>query len=104
MLKQGAKFEGLQPEILLAVIVANDVYHMHGQRLVVTEGTGGDHMIGSLHYHGQAVDLRTSNLNESDKAMIVAELKANLGAEYDVIFEGADTPNEHIHVEFDPKD
>jgi len=104
MLKQGAKIEGLQPEILLALIIANDVYHMHGSRLVMTEGTGGDHMVGSLHYQGLAVDLRTSNINDSDKPVILAELKANLGLEYDVIFEGAGTPNEHYHIEFDPKD
>lgn len=107
-IKPGAKLDGLRPEMVLAVVVAGQVYESNQADLVVTEGTGGQHMAGSLHASGRAVDLRTGNLKDSLGApmspagvqSVVLELKRHLGANYDVVLE---TASPHIHVEFDPK-
>jgi hypothetical protein len=33
----------------------------------------------------------------------VQEVKGSLGIHFDVVLEGIGTPNEHLHVEYDPK-
>ena len=98
MIKQGVKVAGIQPEILLAIQEAREVYRDLGTMLVVTELTGGKHMEGSKHYIGQAADLRTRHLAKSDRSLAAARLRVALGPEYDVVLEKT-----HIHVEFDPK-
>ena len=100
-LKSGVKAAGIQPELLLAITVADQVYSSFSVLCVITALTDGKHSVNSLHYKGKAVDLRCNNT--ADDAKIVAELKARLGLDYDVILEGAGTLNEHIHLEFQPK-
>ena len=70
------------------------VYSKFNTELVITSGKDGQHGIGSLHYEGKAVDLRTWNVLDS----LVKALKAHLGADYDIVLE-----KDHIHVEWDPK-
>lgn len=101
-IKPGAKLDGLRPEMVLAIVVAEQVYS-HSQAdldLVVTEATGGQHMVGSLHASGRAVDLRTRDVSPVMLPVIVSELRSRLGENYDVVLE---TVSPHIHVEFDPK-
>lgn len=97
-IKPGASVRGLRPEMALALTVADQVYGAHGYDLVVTEGTGGKHGVGSLHYVGLAVDLRASNVAAPFVGVIAADLGKALGAEYDVVAE-----SDHIHVEHQPK-
>ncbi len=101
MIKSGVKAAGLQPEILLAIVEAREVFRDLGADLIITSLTEGKHMPGSLHYEGLAVDLRTRHLALSDRALAANRLRMNLGPDYDVILE-TDPP--HIHVEFDPKE
>lgn len=65
---------------------------------VVTSVWDGFHSKNSLHYSGRAFDLRVWIYTEPQINQMVADLKSNLGNQYDVIFEG-----DHIHVEYDPK-
>jgi len=95
-LKKGVSVHGLGPEIIIALMVANDVYKKYGYELVITSGTDGVHGYSSEHYKGDAVDLRTNNIN--DKAVIVAEIAERLGSDYDVVLEST-----HCHLEYDPK-
>lgn len=64
----------------------------------MTEGTGGKHGVGSLHYVGLAADLRTSNVPAPFVGVIAVDLRMALGAEYDVVVEET-----HLHLEFQPK-
>ncbi len=98
MIKKGVKARGLQPEILLAIFEAREVYKTFHAELVITSLLDGKHMEGSLHYKGLAVDIRTSNLSGQTRPIAAARLKSALGAEYDVILE-----KDHIHIEHDPK-
>ncbi len=96
MIKKGVKAKGLQPEILLAIFEAREVYRKFHAELVITSLLDGAHMPTSLHYEGLAVDIRTSNLSGQTRPIAAARLKAALSAEYDVVLE-----KDHIHIEFD---
>ena len=63
----------------------------------VTSTTGGVHSANSLHYSGNAIDLRVWDFTDTERADWAQRLRDALGNDYDVIDEG-----DHIHVEYDP--
>ena len=93
-LKRGVRVHGLGTEILLAVIAASNLI---GTDLVITSGIEGKHSRASKHYGGDAIDIRTRNLE--DPSGFADALKRALGDDFDVILE-----SNHIHVEYDPKE
>jgi len=97
-IKEGAKVNGLRPEILIAWDIAYNVYIKYGVDCILTEGTGGTHGIGSLHYVGLAIDLRTRDFKAGIAEEVKVELKSLLSSQYDVILE-----SDHFHVEYQPK-
>lgn len=64
----------------------------------ITSGTDGTHSEKSLHYSGNAIDLRTRNLNAGMIPAYIVAMKERLGPEFDVVLE-----EDHVHVEYDPK-
>jgi len=68
---------------------------------IVTALQNGQHAPNSLHPFGMAADLRTHHVPEPLRQHVRQELAKRLGSDYDVIFEGSGTPEEHIHVECD---
>lgn len=97
-LKTGVKIQGIRPELLFALNVADRVYNTHGEELVITSIKDGKHKVGSKHYSGDAADLRIKFFTEPKKKEVHARLIASLGQDYDVVLHET-----HIHVEFDPK-
>jgi hypothetical protein len=95
-IKKGASLAGLQIQMRKVLIEADALWKENGQELVVTEGTGGTHSVGSLHYYGYALDLRTRDFDDAIKPGIAAALKGAVGKDYDVILHKT-----HIHVEYD---
>ena len=99
MIKPGVQLLGLSPQILLAIIVARQVYADRNiDTTTITSVTDSQHSPTSLHHVGHAVDLRTRNIPMPLRPAVAADLKRCLGAEYDVVLE--DT---HIHIEWQPK-
>ncbi len=96
-LKSGVRLLGIKPELLIAIQVANDIWSKYGQELVITSGVEGAHKVGSKHYSGYGVDLRSRYFSENTKTKVVQELKDSLGSEFDVI-----SHKTHIHIEYDP--
>ena len=94
-IKKGARIRGIRTEILLAALIINGVL----EEFTITEGTGGKHGFRSLHFSGNAIDVRTRHLEESNKRKVRDIIAARLNEEFDVILEKT-----HIHVEFQPKD
>lgn len=79
--------------------IASAIYASLGVPFVVTSGTEGRHSANSLHYGGNAMDLRRRDLDSAGKtSQAVSALKSQLGSNYDVVLE-----SDHIHVEYDPK-
>jgi RHS repeat-associated protein len=77
----------------------DDVFNEIAQRdAIVTFTTNGTHDDpDSLHYTGEAIDLRTRDLTDRQRRRAVERLREELGDDYDVVDEG-----DHIHVEYDP--
>ena len=97
-LKEGVNPTGMKPEIMLAIQCAVMVYHKYGYDLTITSICDGAHNKNSLHYAGLAVDLRIRNItHEPMRREICAEIRDNLGSNYDVILEPT-----HIHIEYQP--
>lgn len=100
--KEGVKAYGkkgtVRRETWFAIEEAYKVYKQLGKELVVTSLCDGRHSKNSLHYFGNAVDLRTRHLKDKEKAEVTVLLAKILGKDYDCVLE--DT---HLHVEFDPE-
>lgn len=97
-IKQGVK---IRPDMAMGMmwVVVDSVFRRVGvMEAVVTSVCDGRHMLGSKHYEGLAADFRISHVFPGSVPKIVSELKADLGAEFDVVLE-----KDHIHVEYDPK-
>lgn len=98
-IKTGVNFSNMHEKIWAAVPKMSAVFERVKKPLVITSGRDGKHMAGSLHYVGRAVDLRSRDLGtDAIKVAVLNDLKKELGADYDVLFEG-----DHYHVEYDPK-
>ncbi len=98
-LKAGVKVAGMRPEILLGAVAAERVFEKAGFECTITSCVDGQHMAGSLHAKGAAIDLRTRHVPHAiELRQIVDRIKECLGAEYDVVVE-----TDHLHIEYDPK-
>lgn len=99
--KEGVRFDVLRWDLLKVLPKIEAVWAdlAIGVDPVITSGTDGQHMAGSLHYVGLAVDLRTNNLTSGKAQEILTALKTAVGVDYDVVLE-----RDHIHLEYDPKE
>ena len=105
-LKPGVKVRGISPELVLAAFVVDSILSKHNNdHTVLTSVADGSHRYGSLHFTGDAFDVRVHNL-PSDLSLrqeLITLIREALSDEFDVIYEGHETSNAHIHVEFQPK-
>ena len=97
-IKEGVELQGLQPQMFIAVTVADEVYEEFGLECVITSALDSQHGAHSLHYKGFAVDLRTKHIPDArNKSVISDKIQSRLGSQFQVVLE-----NDHIHIEFDP--
>jgi len=80
------------------VQVANDVYNMYGQELVITSVCDGKHSYTSLHYTGCAFDCRIRYFTTDEQLNVALDIQNRLGKDFDVIAE-----TDHIHIEYQPR-
>ena len=74
-----------------------------GRDGVITSGRDGQHGANSLHYSGEAIDLRSRDLTPAQVNNVIMALRNILGNDYDVVDEHTDNmESPHIHVEYDP--
>ena len=99
--KRGVDWSRVEPAMIGAV---NDVARMFEKRKLgdvwITSVREGEHMEGSLHYEGRAVDIRLPEveLPEANYMGLFYDLKHLLPEDFDVVLEET-----HIHIEYDPK-
>jgi hypothetical protein len=101
-LKKGVRIGTLAPQMVLGCMIVDSVYKrlLPGYDTTITAIADGRH--GPRTLHGKAaVDWRTKDFN-GDKYKLRNEIKAALGADFDVVLEDLYGPNEHIHTEYDP--
>ena len=85
------------------VALANTAQEMNLE-ITVTAGMDGQHMTGSRHYTGEALDVRSKNFaTKGLKAEFLVRVLKRLGMKYQGFLEGEGTANEHFHFEYDPK-
>lgn len=98
-LKHNVDLTGLRPELVIAFIVANDIYKEYDSELVITSVNDSKHSATSLHFSGCAIDLRISTFDNRILALEAThKIKERLGNDFDVILE-----DDHIHIEWQPK-
>jgi len=104
-LKSTVNSSGVAKEIWFACGVADALYRIiAGVEVTVTAMKDGQHMSGSLHAKGLAVDLRTRMLGLAQGDTILAGLQAALEPlGFDVVDERGKTGAPHFHVEFQAK-
>lgn len=95
--KDGVRYENMAPEVVARKRDIISVFNNRGYLCIVTSARDGQHMQGSLHYEGKALDLRHRQMTEQSKRLICDDLRSTLGNDWDVVLE--DT---HIHIEYDP--
>jgi hypothetical protein len=100
-IKPGVDVKGVSTEVLLGAVILSEVFWRHGIPTVITSCRDGKHKEGSLHYIGDALDIRLAsrfNTTEGIDLKLLMEGRTSLGEQYDLILE-----SDHFHLEFDPK-
>jgi hypothetical protein len=101
--KPGVRLQLLQPQMLIALQVVEEEFSRFSTDTVVTSANDSTHKEGSYHYAGRAFDFRTKHAS-GIAGGIVGAIKQRLGPlGFDCIWEGQNTDNEHLHIEYDPK-
>lgn len=114
VMKPGVRVRDIRPEMVLGITIAAGCWGWLGlTTLTVTSVNDSKHGPNSLHYKGAAADLRTKDIGQAGDPQnaprravldrLVSSLCASLGADFDVVLENFGGPNEHIHVEYDPR-
>lgn len=95
-LKALVRPEGIGPEILIAIWVADRVYEELGAtQFCVTSLSDGKHKVGSKHYCGKGLDLRIWTLDEDKRKPAAERIQHRLGVGYFVLLE-----SDHIHIQY----
>jgi len=97
-LKNSVTFHGITSEMLLGIIIINSIFQKNNYELVITSITDSKHSFSSLHYSGNAIDIRISNIPPANMEHLLNELRTSLGSNFDVVHE-----IDHIHIEYQPK-
>lgn len=84
--------------LVIAAALANAAHDLPFDP-VITSGNDSQHMPGSKHYTGEALDVRTRNIPADPPGLLtllVTRLKRRLGPDYQVIVDP-----DHLHIERD---
>ena len=104
LFKTGVKLNGIKPETVVAMTVANEVFALHKLDCKISSVVEGKHSRTSLHYPGFAFDISCDDIFSSEEANSIRfAIDARLTNEYDVVLTWTDSDNDHFHIEFQPK-
>lgn len=97
--KKGVEFDSMHSALLAILPEVDEIFLKRaGRRAIITSAREGKHKVGSKHYQGRAIDLRTRDLTGPTVQEIVADLKRRFDDFFDIVLEST-----HIHLEYDPK-
>lgn len=105
-LKDSVRLDGLTPQMALAARIAESCYDRIGVECVVTSANDSTHagqpVAGDArdpHYCGKALDFRINSVPQNQRQGLVETLQIRLGPTFVVLWEGAGTAGEHVHVQ-----
>lgn len=99
-----ARILGTRPEQILGILVLVDQCAVRGLDLTLGHGMDGEHSRASLHYAGAGDDFQITGFqNNTAKLKFEEDVRPCLGQDFDFLLEDLGKPNEHWHVEFQPK-
>ena len=97
---------GVKPaNLIILCAIANVVQTLQEPaEVVITSANDSQHMVGSKHYSGEALDIRTKSFaNHTAKQSFLDAVLKRLGKGDQGFIENEGKDSEHIHVELDPK-
>lgn len=108
MIRIGAQvnLQGIKSELvfgIFAFLFALQERYGFEQTLRITSANDRSHSYTSLHYDGGAVDIDSKPYPRDSVRDFTAKLNAELGPDFDLILEDFSFPNEHWHLEWQPK-
>ena len=101
LLKEGVSLDGLAEAGARIMSALEEASEMLEKDLTLT-CTTGDHPPTDPHSNGNAIDIRTRDLEDAEKAWLREYLRIQLGRQFYVAQEMDDTPGataEHLHVQ-----
>lgn len=108
--KNNCRLTGLSPQMAMAAMIVEKVFDLYANTdAMITSVNDSTHGATSLHAFGRAMDFRTKHLfvdllDRKDRLNTFRLLVIkHLTSEFDVVLEDIGSPNEHMHVEYDPK-
>lgn len=103
MIKSTVKLTGIRPEMAIADTIIRLIFMQHGFGCIITSALDSHEGRISFHNEGFGLDYRTKHIaSKHILDQIILECKTAL-PQYDISLHSANTDNEHMHVEFDPK-
>ena len=97
LLKQGVRgYKEISHIMRKAVGRLHDLYASKYLDLVITSIMDGTHRADSLHYHGEAIDIRTQGMTREELRTALSPLTTQYGGRFDIVMHST-----HTHVEYD---
>jgi hypothetical protein len=97
--KDGVRVKRLTPALLRILTVVEAADRQFPEGMVITSVNDSRHADGSAHYRDEALDLRCNDRPRHVDLELCRFLEATLGPRFLVLYEGAGTTNEHIHIQ-----
>lgn len=99
--KPGVEFAVVAPAGFMILAAIKKASKDLGIDLTITSGTDGKHSGPSdPHYTGNAIDLRSNDLDAEHKAQVLNAIMGQLEfGRFSGFLEGMNTPNEHFHFQ-----
>jgi hypothetical protein len=101
-LKSTVNLYGVKPETTIVMMVVSSIFIEVTGKCLITSVKDSHETRVSLHNEGYAFDVRTNDLELEVKQRIEILCKEAL-PQCDVEIHDLESPNEHLHVEYDPK-
>lgn len=99
--KEGVYLDSLDQDMAVAAVNAAEVFKQvvgEDYTPTITSTTEGEHINGSRHYVGRAVDFRVNDIDPGSWTVLYETLCMNMGSAR-VLLEDRDSPNAHIHIQ-----
>lgn len=88
----------LNPALNIALYTLDKIIEQYTPFTVITCGREGKHSYTSLHYSGNAVDIRSRGLTKEQQLEVKKEFDKAMNIDYDFVIE-----DDHFHLEYQPK-